>query len=584
MQVFLSYSTKDRDFARRLASDLERARLEVWLDEHALKVGTDLSAIESAIRSADCLVVVLSTGSIGSEWVERELDLAERSGVRILPVLLEDVPGARGARLSALSHADFRRPQDYRRAVHQLLATIEGHDVRRRFLRAKDAVALVKARYNPQGDLFGISQQGVATLYSLANVWDWEFADVVDGTSRLWITEFFDEATNVIRPYAVVDSEIHKLPEMHLYEKDPEFSEGSVTVFSCAFNHLHPDHRTIEKIDPSHFTKISRRYSYFRPVVLEQNFVDSTVAVRAALESAFNAPTGSIGGSDDLFVLARLECDKHNGELPTWIIAFFDPTLAESVRCVGVDASTGVVRDPGMRSDILNADFFSVQVDEKSGDYVLSLAQQIRAMEGRVWDIPTQGDTRPAKLTFQEAMRMAVELLGGSGEGSRWQVAFLSNTGVVRTALSPAMSSAGTGLMARGGRAGQWVIEVCGTQPTAVTEPDRHGFAYEFKQIVCTRSEGAVEIPDQGHLVLTAALTRSPLPRDLVAAHERARKLAVRQVTTSFYRMSVALSRTPPAAAWHFRFYDTENIISRVTVSIDGRRLLKSSGSPHAEN
>lgn len=571
MRIFLSYSSKNKDFARRLAADLERAGTGVWLDEHSMRVGTGLAAIEPAIRESDCLVVVLSAAAVESEWVDREIELAQQFDVRVLPVLLEDVQWNRQSRFTGLSHADFRRRQDYRRATQRLIAAIEGDTDQSRFLRAKEAIALVRSRWSPSGELFGVSQQGVATLYSLANAHDWEVADATDGTSRFWVAEFFDASRNLITAYAVMDGKVRELPEMYLYGTDPEPLPDSKVVFSCALNHLEnplgePTVETLENSDGA--TTISRRYSRFRPVVLEQDFVDSATAVASAT-TAFEPDELA----DDLLVLTKLECDKRYRELPTWTVAFFDPTLSESVATVGVNAVTGVVRHPRMRTEILNADFFGTRLDAE-GNVVLSVANQFKAMENHIWDITTSGDPLPFRLTAAEALEMAVELLDSEGGAEHWQVAYLSNTGVVSTALSPRMSSPEAGLMKRGGGAGQWVVEVCGTSATLVRESGREGYHYPYHRILCTRADGAVMTGDTDGLILTAALTRTPLAQDFLACYDRARRFAVQVAAVDFTVMSVALQRTPPEATWHFRFYGAEDILTMVTVSVDGQRLV----------
>ncbi|MCL2041490.1 MAG: toll/interleukin-1 receptor domain-containing protein [Bacteroidales bacterium] len=37
--VFISHSSKDKEFVRKLAKDLQRNGIEVWLDEWTLKIG-----------------------------------------------------------------------------------------------------------------------------------------------------------------------------------------------------------------------------------------------------------------------------------------------------------------------------------------------------------------------------------------------------------------------------------------------------------------------------------------------------------------------------------------------------------------
>jgi hypothetical protein len=70
--------------------------VRVWLDEWELRVGDSLvERLEAGILQAGYLAVVLSSRSVESAWVQRELNAAlaeelRRQGVFILPVLLEN--------------------------------------------------------------------------------------------------------------------------------------------------------------------------------------------------------------------------------------------------------------------------------------------------------------------------------------------------------------------------------------------------------------------------------------------------------------------------------------------------------------
>jgi hypothetical protein len=111
--LFLSYNQRDRDFVRRLASDLKERGVDVWLDEWRVNVGDSLaSRVASGIEKASYLVVILSRASVGSQWVTLELNAAlaeelRRKSVFVLPVILDDceVP----LFIRDKMYADFRR-------------------------------------------------------------------------------------------------------------------------------------------------------------------------------------------------------------------------------------------------------------------------------------------------------------------------------------------------------------------------------------------------------------------------------------------------------------------------------------------
>lgn len=576
MRIFVSYSSRDKIFVRRLVEDLDRSDMDVspWLDERELRVGqaisSDTTGLESVIAQCACVLVIVSRSSSGSFWVDREIGIAESAGVRVLPVLLEDVPAAWAPRFAGLAHVDFRRAEEYRRSLHRLMCAIEDVPVKGRFLRAKEAVARVKARCSPAGELFGISQQGVAALYSLANIEDWEFADAMDGSSRFWICEFYAESSSRIQAYAVVDGRVEELPEMYLYGSDLVPVPGSVIVLSCALNHTdsisgeHAD--ALVERSANETTEITKRYSRFRPILLDGLFVDSTEAIRAATSFAFGS-SGPLDRGGDLFVLSSLECDKRHGNLPTWKVAFFNPALTSSVLTIGVDPRTGRVRDRTLPEEFLNARFMAMRIDA-DGHIVLDVNALLSAADAKIWDIPESG------LTATEALKMAAALLTERHGSIRWQLAFLSNTGVIRSEASPAFPSPRGALLTPDGIAGQWVVEVCGAEYTVVRDAARVGYRHAYRRIVCTRQLGPVEADADPVIILTSPLSASPLPGDLLDAYERARTIAIGAVRGSFSDMSVALRRPGSGAEWFFRFYEAGEIAAKVSVSAAGDRVL----------
>ena len=129
--VFLSHSSRDKSFVRRLADGLKVYDVKVWLDEVELTIGQPLATrLREAIETADYLVVVLSLHAVASHWVREEMQIAYalegelgRSIVR--SVLIEDLDDRTldellGHRL----YADFRPAADFEIALVALLRSI----------------------------------------------------------------------------------------------------------------------------------------------------------------------------------------------------------------------------------------------------------------------------------------------------------------------------------------------------------------------------------------------------------------------------------------------------------------------------
>jgi hypothetical protein len=76
---FISYSTKDKAFARTLNDDLESNGVRCWFAEHDMKGGIKLhEQIDQAIQIHDRLLLILSEHSIRSSWVETEISKARK--------------------------------------------------------------------------------------------------------------------------------------------------------------------------------------------------------------------------------------------------------------------------------------------------------------------------------------------------------------------------------------------------------------------------------------------------------------------------------------------------------------------------
>ncbi|HNP87344.1 MAG TPA: toll/interleukin-1 receptor domain-containing protein, partial [Kouleothrix sp.] len=77
---FISYSAHDQAFAQRLYDRLQGQGLRVWFAPEELKGGNKLDEqIDTAIRTYDKLILVLSDASVRSKWVMHELRKARRA-------------------------------------------------------------------------------------------------------------------------------------------------------------------------------------------------------------------------------------------------------------------------------------------------------------------------------------------------------------------------------------------------------------------------------------------------------------------------------------------------------------------------
>jgi hypothetical protein len=131
VKIFISHSSRDKQFATWLSTDLKASGHTPWFDEWDICVGESIpEKISDGLSSADFIIVVLSNNSIKSKWVEREWHAKywseiEKNRTIVLPLLIEDcsIPEL----LKTKKYADFRSNyndglEDVLFAVDRLLA------------------------------------------------------------------------------------------------------------------------------------------------------------------------------------------------------------------------------------------------------------------------------------------------------------------------------------------------------------------------------------------------------------------------------------------------------------------------------
>ncbi len=90
--IFISYSSKDREKAQQLTELLGSAGLSVWIDQAGLEVSNSWSKeIVAAINDCKAFLVLLSPNSLESHNVIKEVSLASEKRKKILPLELEPI-------------------------------------------------------------------------------------------------------------------------------------------------------------------------------------------------------------------------------------------------------------------------------------------------------------------------------------------------------------------------------------------------------------------------------------------------------------------------------------------------------------
>jgi uncharacterized protein YjbI with pentapeptide repeats len=93
---FISYSSRDQEFAQRLHDDLQNNGVRCWFAPEDLKIGDEFRrSIGTQIRLRDKLLIILSENSISSEWVGDEVEKAlaeekDQGMLKLFPIRLDD--------------------------------------------------------------------------------------------------------------------------------------------------------------------------------------------------------------------------------------------------------------------------------------------------------------------------------------------------------------------------------------------------------------------------------------------------------------------------------------------------------------
>ena len=124
--VFISYSSRDRDRVTPIVKELEAHGISVWFDQEGIE-GADLwrSEIVNGIEGCKVLVLMGSASAVASENVVKEVSLASEKKKRILPVYLEpvEIPATLEYQLAGVHHIAFHQG-DPKVNLHRILRSL----------------------------------------------------------------------------------------------------------------------------------------------------------------------------------------------------------------------------------------------------------------------------------------------------------------------------------------------------------------------------------------------------------------------------------------------------------------------------
>lgn len=90
--VFISFSSKDGEFARKLITDIEKRGIPCWISSRNVEPGADYQdAIIDAMNRCSVILLLFSENANNSKEIAKELAIASKRSKPIIPARIEDI-------------------------------------------------------------------------------------------------------------------------------------------------------------------------------------------------------------------------------------------------------------------------------------------------------------------------------------------------------------------------------------------------------------------------------------------------------------------------------------------------------------
>lgn len=125
-QVFISYSRKDIEFAKKLTAELKKSDLDFWIDWEGIPPTVDWwKQIEKGIEESDVFLFLISPDSVNSKVCRQEIDHAVENGKRLIPLLVREIGADENPpQLGHLNWIFFRAADNFDASLESLTTAI----------------------------------------------------------------------------------------------------------------------------------------------------------------------------------------------------------------------------------------------------------------------------------------------------------------------------------------------------------------------------------------------------------------------------------------------------------------------------
>ena len=124
-QIFISYSRKDIEFARKLVEQLKSREITAWIDWIGIPPSVEWwKEIEDGIEKSDVFIFLISPDSIKSEPCRKEIAHCVNNSKRIIPIVVRDPTTNVPDELAKLNWIFCRENDDFDAAFEKLIEAI----------------------------------------------------------------------------------------------------------------------------------------------------------------------------------------------------------------------------------------------------------------------------------------------------------------------------------------------------------------------------------------------------------------------------------------------------------------------------
>jgi hypothetical protein len=124
--IFISHSSKDQTIATSVCNALEKRRLTCWIANRDVGPGKNYQEeIVKAIRSAKVMVLVFTGNANNSDEIKKELSLASRYKLIVIPARAEDLVSTEAFELGLATRQGIDLFDNWERKIDELTTWIE---------------------------------------------------------------------------------------------------------------------------------------------------------------------------------------------------------------------------------------------------------------------------------------------------------------------------------------------------------------------------------------------------------------------------------------------------------------------------